>query len=379
MAITEKNTVLVLGAGATAPFGFPLGSTLISDIAEQLQQEIRSIRDADDYGGNQLRHKLMHAARSPDGFNRFPIHGATAQRHISEDRRDLNAEAMNQDLGRIQSLADLLNNQTSETIDDFIVENPSFSDLTKVAIAADFISRSYSLEDGALRLKNFEARYWTTANGDRKRNWVHLLINIVRHGIRSGNVTKENKVQIITFNYDTVLELVLSKQFGNTESDYSSYTDYISIQHVHGECGILEDICKHPAKVCLDWASNINVVNERNVPEKVKKSRRFARDLARTAAELYFCGFSFSGPNCRLLGLDSPLGNSRERTISYCNYDGNVGIRKSVEQFEELNPLAGIHINGAPTTYIEEASGTIGAPLEICDWFRLGYLGELPG
>jgi hypothetical protein len=379
MAITEKNTILVLGAGATAPFGFPLGSTLISDIAEQLQREIKSIQDANDYGGNQLRQKLMYAARSPDGFSRFPIHGATAQRHISKDRRDLDAEAMNQDLARIRSLADLLNNQTSETIDDFIVENPSFSDLTKIAIAADFISRSYSLEDGALRLKNFEARYWTTANGDRKRNWVHLLINIVRHGIRSGNVTKENKVQIITFNYDTVLELVLSKQFRNTESNYSSYTDYISIQHVHGECGTLEDICKHPAKTCLDWASNINVVNEQSVPDKVKMSREFARELTQLASELYFCGFSFSGPNCRLLGLDSPRNFTRERTISYCNYDGNVGIQKTVEKFKQHDLSSQVKIDGAPITHIEEASGTIGAPLEICDWFRLGYLGELPG
>lgn len=374
MAITDRNTVLVLGAGATAPFGYPLGSSLISNISDQISREVASIYGRDDFQGRELTRNLLSAAKSPVGFDRFPIHGAAARRHLHENQREFDVAPMNADLTRIKELQKLISNQTSETIDDFIVENPSYSDLTKIAIAADFIKRSYTLQDGALRAQPFEARYWKD-----ERNWIHLLINIVRHGIRSGIVTTDNKIEIVTFNYDTVLERVLAKQFSNTESQYTDYSDYISILHVHGKCGEISDIFPDPALTCSSWSKNINVVNEGDVPDIVQASRTTAKQKIRAASEIYFCGFSFSGPNCRLLDLANPTGGGRTRQISVCNYDGNIGVSKTVSSFrDEANP--GMAYGATQLfTKVDEASGTIEKPLGVSDWLKLGYLGELPG
>tara|TARA_R110002110_G_C13441379_1_gene716181 strand:- start:111 stop:1250 length:1140 start_codon:yes stop_codon:yes gene_type:complete len=379
MAITDRNTVLVLGAGATASFDYPLGSSLISNISDQISNEVASIYGRDDWGSNELRQNLLSASRSPDGFNRFPIHGAAARRHLHENKRDFEADPMNVDLERIKELQQLVSNQTSETIDDFIVENPSYSDLTKIAIAADFIKRSYKIENGALRAHAFEARYWKSEKTRREeRNWIHLLINIVRHGIRSGAVSADNKVEIVTFNYDTVLERVLAMQFSNTESRHPDYSDYISILHVHGKCGEISDIFPDPAQTCINWSEQINVVNEGSVPDSVMASRTIAKEKIRSAAEIYFCGFSFSGPNCRLIGLGEPTGEGRTRQISVCNYDGNVGVSKTVSGYRE-EPRPGASTKRPIFTRVEEASGTIDKPLGISDWLKLGYLGELPG
>ena len=207
-----------------------------------------------------------------------------------------------------------------------------------------------------------------------------MLINIIRHGIRAGTVSEENKVKIITFNYDKILEYVLEAQFSNTEASYPHYSDYVEIIHVHGECGKIDAPHKsNPAQICLEWAEGIHVVNEPEVPKNIKqkRKRKIAQGLVQSARELYFCGFSFSGPNCRLLKLDTPASQFPDRTITVCNYDGNVGISKSVKRYEN-SVNSGVNV-GRLTTHIEEEKGTPDSPLSVVDWLRLGHLGELPG
>ena len=136
---------------------------------------------------------------------------------------------------------------------------------------------------------------------------------------------------------------------------------------MHGECGDLNDVLSSPAETCLQWAKGIHVVNEPDVPEDIEKKRAEAKTIIKSARELYFCGFSFSGPNCRLLGLDSSYEGGGTRLISYCNYDGNVGIKKTVEKYKRRKQD------------VVEAPGSVDKPLGVSDWIKQGQLGELPG
>ena len=67
---------------------------------------------------------------------------------------------------------------------------------------------------------------------------MHLLINIAREGVRTEAINFENKIKIVTFNYDMVLEYILEKQFSNVSNDLipegNDWADYIEIAHVHG-------------------------------------------------------------------------------------------------------------------------------------------------
>lgn len=392
MAITDQNTVLVLGAGVSVPFGLPLGGQLIEQIAKSLANEHSIIFKDDDRYINHSQSRLMSAVYDPKQFQSTPIYGTALLEYYDPYFSRLTDEAQNE-IDKLYTFSQLLSNQTSETIDDFIVENPDYSRLAKIAIASVFMKLCYFFNDNNTEPKAFHTReYPKNTNNQSNRNWVHLLINIVRQGIRTEFVNQNNKVKIITFNYDMILEYILDKQFSNTQAGYNNWRDYIEIIHVHGQCGSLTKYTDLPQRTCLKWAEGIHVVNETNVPEHIEQARDMAHDLISTAKELYFCGFSFAGPNCRLLGLDKLIANHKSALISVCNYDGNVGISRILQSIEK-NSKAKITISSPDepagrirlaktfdTCFsVDEAKGEFDRPMTVVDWLRLGYLGELPG
>lgn len=375
MAITDEDTILVLGAGVSAPFGLPLGGHLITSIAEQLELELTELHKEASFPGDAQR-KLVDAARYNDAFLRFPVLSAITHEHVNLETGDLNnLDEVKQQIDSAKRLVGLLNNQTSEAIDDFIVENPSYSHIAKIGIASSMFELCYDIAKLDVSPKSFSSRYVNS-----ERNWVHLLINIIRQGIRNGSVSKRNTIKIVTFNYDMILEHILEEQFSNTEAGYPRYTDFIEIIHVHGQCGPLKKEGVLPAKDCASWAHGIHVVNEQPVPQEVASNRSRANELIKHARALYFCGFSFSGPNCRLLGLGEPYYKLKNRAIHACNYDGNIGISMKIEEYEHClvqNPNNSVLLEF--NTDIREAKGTPDRPLSVSDWLQLGYLGELPG
>lgn len=369
MSVTNRNSVLILGAGVSHPFGIPLGGELIDSIAAELKRENDLLfSSGDPYSA---RMKVTEAVRYNASFKRHMIHAAVASQYL--DGQSFDTDGFNRDLQRLRQLRELLTNQTSETIDDFIVENPSFSELAKIGIAATVFAKCYDIDDRAVKPKSFEGRL---TGPQRTRNWIHLLINIIRHGIRNGEVTEANKIQIITFNYDTLLEYVLEHQFQNTENKVGHFSKYVDISHVHGAFDLLEAGGSTPARTVLSWAKKIHVVNQSDMSDEVNIARLKAQEHIRRAANIYAVGFSFAGPNCRRIGLDK-LGDSRlpeapvSRVIHFCNYDGNAGLKAAVEKFERRGLTTEVRIN--------EAAGTVDRPLGVVDWIKSGNLGELPG
>ena len=349
---------------------------MIEVLRKAIGLELKQFRESGNLSSFTLQQKVQHSANTCGGFKTFPIIGALARTHVHDGQIDW--AAMDASLSDLKTLEGLLDGQTSETIDDFIVENPSYALHSKIGIASAFMKRCYDNDDRKLSVRTFQNRYCSTDRNPSNRNWIHLLINIVRQGIREHEVSAENKIKIITFNYDSILEYVLENQFSNTERRTAHYSNYIDIIHVHGQCGDLTDT-NLPAKTCLEWAQGIHVVNEPDVPENVQEAREKAAALVKHAEELYFCGFSFAGPNCRLLGLDSELSARSNRMISICNYDGNVGISKTVRKYEERYPKGSAVNKARCKTGIDEIAGTRSEPVGVSDWLKIGALGELPG
>ncbi|WP_162786360.1 hypothetical protein [Hyphomonas sp. CACIAM 19H1] len=334
-----------------------------------IQAGLSADRNFVDGTEGRLAYELERFVRSTFSSNsqfwRQPYFGAVLSRHWDSVNRTLDVGGINQDLRRLRNLCGLLLNQTSETIDDFIVENPSYSDVIKICIAVEIMKRTYDLQGEKISPKSLEVR----TVGAKQRNWIHLLINLIRHGIRSGTVSPENKIKIISFNYDGILEYVLDRQFENTESQYDHYTNYIDIVHPHGQCGNLNvDAISSPFQL-TEWASGISVVNERNVGNAaVLKARKDARGWVKTADTIYAAGFAFSGPNCDLIGLrnTSRINVAPERSLHYCNYDGSIGVTLSADRCDAIANR--FHTNG-----------TSEKPISVEDWILSGHLGEMPG
>lgn len=394
MAITDDNSVLILGAGASVLFEMPLGGQLMEAIRLQIDSERRKLqevasRNFDRTFGSYLR----NAVQRNEGIFSVPIHAAVYLKYSDGHR---NEEVSNQNKN-LEEMLILLSNQTSETIDDFIVENPSYAELTKICIASVFFKTLYKKAANSIVLKSLDHRSFqkrkrvgevgSVFTTDDERNWIHLLINIVRQGIRSGVVSETQKIKIITFNYDVILEKVLEKQFANSEMmNGKNWVDFFEIIHPHGKCNPLPNLTDNAAELIVEWANGIYVIQEhaQNVPKNILNDRELAKNIVKQSHEVYAAGFSFAAPNCRMLGLQEPWNNIKmsnvdggfNRHFRFCNYDGNYGISRSVKAFESNKNSRG---TSWTINVVDEQAGTTEKPLSIANWIRMGVLGELPG
>lgn len=371
MTIVHSNSVAILGAGVSEPFGMPLGGQLIDLIANQIEAETKEACSPDLAGRPGFDPHTVVDWCTPERWYRHPMYGTAIRTAMSGG--SLQHEDGIRVHKQLQDLLRLLKNQTAETIDAFIAENPKSGALAKLMLAAMMLRSSYDPpkagSGGPLKARPFSARVLTCEHRPRinglaptERNWIHLLINLIRHAIDEHRVSSGNKIKLITFNYDTVLERVLIDQFSNREEPLGSYTDYIEIQHVHGQVGTIEDSCQDPGLVAAEWAKGICVVKDTQPCEEIANARRRARELISAAQTIYAIGFAFAGPNCRLLGLDKQPRNHL-RTIKYCNYDGNRGIEEAVKKY---------------TQHPDPVAGDWSRPLSVTDYIKAGHLGEPP-
>lgn len=378
MSIIDEDAVLVLGAGCSAPFFFPLGADLIDALRKQIYNERTLFQSTEIMRPGPWNRYYESLSATLSGFNKSPIRGAVASQWKLADGHGFQGRELNEDLELLSKIEDLLEDQTSETIDDFIVENPAAARLVKIGIATQLFMCSYHYDNNQEKFSPLQFQRRSVWNS-KERNWVHLLINIVRQGIRSKIVSGQNKVKIVTFNYDGVLERILDAQFSNTEAGYDDWRSFVDIMHVHGYCGNIDDHVTDPAKTCVEWASNISVVNEQDTPQALQGVRQNARSAIRNARKIYAAGFAFSRPNLELLALNTL--NPSGLKISFCNWDGNAGLRNAVGRL--ANDLEARRPGGARREQVlvkmEEASGKRGEELSVSDWFKAGYAGDLPG
>lgn len=383
MSITDEGSVLILGAGASEPFGLPLGARLIDLIADQIRAERRDLTRQNDFDGRTIEYnRIWGWANSASSWYEHPLHPSVyfANWRAPSDRHSPDAAALA--VRELESLLQLLQGQTAETIDAFIAENPTAAKNTKIAVASILLKSCYkpdANDRNVLRCKPFDGRELQVAHRnagsppeDRKwksteRNWAHLLINLVRHAItedaKNSPPKFKHKIRVITFNYDPVLEYILQEQFSNREMPLPHYSEYLDIVHVHGKFDDLKKEVRDPGQVALDWAQKISVVNDEDTTSEVSSAREIAKRWIRESRTVYCVGFAFSGPNCRLLGL--PFDTAVDRKLVYCNWDGNVGIDASVERY---------CYQFARSKY----SGDWQRPKGVIDFIQAGYLGEPP-
>lgn len=369
MSIVEPGSVLILGAGSSADFGLPLGGQIIDTIKDvTTERELRTGQYSGEYSKlpSQWSHTLC--LRPKEGLLN-PI-GAILNYQYLVGRQNFTQDELYAKRLEALEFGNALNHQTSDTIDDFISLNPKFALIAKQCIAAVFAGKIFSCDEHGTRV--FPNAFVGRLCADKKtRNWIHLLINIARHHYR-GTPPKE-KIKIITFNYDGILEHVLAKQFSNVEEEFGAYTDYFEIIHPHGCCGEIQDTYNDLWKSMTEWANNIWVVNEplAHLPKVVTDARERAKELIAGSKHIYAAGFAFSRPNCKLLGLDK-----KDRVkITYHNFNNDIGMDLAVEAIAERWVLKA----GEYPKWIRKGAGSEGRLLPIANWIRAGYLGEMPG
>lgn len=244
-------TVLILGAGASNPYGFPLGLGLRNRICEILGTpgvtiEAGWIRDA--------------------GY----------------------------DLGQLMEFGQALQHSAYTSVDWFLEDNPQFKEVGRASIAATLIP-----------FENPGRLFPPQAPDD---NWYELLVNILDS---PPGAFIENRLSIVTFNYDRSLEYyllrVLETRRGSLEQANEELRS-LDVIHVHGALGDLTPMVSggreyspelEPAAIRAA-ADRIVVAGE--VPEEAEEFVVAARMLE-DGERIVFLGFGFHPPSVRRLAV----------------------------------------------------------------------------
>lgn len=311
----KKPTVIILGAGASAPFGFPLGDQLRRDLISGIQQL---------KGENALE---GYSASNAVQFIRNPFL-ALASYASSPLAKHLLPEALQNQvfLKKLLDLESKLFDHPAVTIDQFIGVNPSFQFIGKVLLSMQIMLKMYR----EVNSNNYILKTFGEHDFGSRLNWYGQLVNHLQKGAESGIAAlKGNKLQIITFNYDQSLERALRSLLGLSENHQGAdYREVLEIFHVNGTPETLPDQISNAGEFIFECAQNFHLVAE-DVESGLEQTRAKARSAIANAASIYVMGFHFDQENVNIISLQGAPNKER----IYClNFDGNAGVAQRIRQ-----------------------------------------------
>lgn len=229
----NKNTVLILGAGSSREVGFPLGKQLIQEIYALIKGQSKGCR------------KNAGGSIKDAGLDNTKLLGRLLD--IAGEKKDHEQPYGVEDF---ENFARDLWNSRLPSIDDFLFHRPEYSLIGKICIL--FVLSDY---EDAKRFQPFsQIQGGTFVPGHQPPcewkypscGWYEYLFHCLREGT-SGDFEKikQNKLSIITFNYDRSLEhflfTALQAIYGIqlNEGDIAEFFKRIPVKHVYGELGIL--------------------------------------------------------------------------------------------------------------------------------------------
>lgn len=239
----KENTVLILGAGASKPYGFPLGSELRDDVIK-------------------AKVSTMWAYALLAGMN------------IERDYYD----------GFINDLA----TSGCPSVDEFLENRSKWLDVGKLATAYNLLIYE---RDASLFPPNQPKDHWYQSL------WLKL-------SAPSWNKFKENKIKIITFNYDRSLEHYLFAVLSNNyKIGMKKVAKALPIIHVHGDLGTYEYSVfgrEITGEVIKTGAESIKIVHE---SDSSSKEFMLADRILCEAKKILFIGFGYHSSNMKKLSI----------------------------------------------------------------------------
>lgn len=246
-----KPTVLVLGAGASAPYGFPVASELKQKICEAFAQDSVAIRLL--HEGSQISTSMFFEFR--EAFRK----------------------------------------SGQPSVDAFLEHRPEFIEVGKLAIA--YCLMPYESEETLFG-----------GEGTRGGDWYQYLSTKLNASFEKFG---DNRLSVITFNYDRSLEhylfVTLQNTHGRSDDDCADALRKIPIIHVYGQ------LSRHPYpdKLARPYsperdrykyvgyaAGGITLLHDKIQPEI-----EAARQMLKAAERVCFLGFGYHQLNLEKLTL----------------------------------------------------------------------------
>lgn len=286
-----QQTLFILGAGASFPYGYPTGLGLRENICLNTYNRIQ---------------KYTQKLDRPGGMEAYNL------------------------LEKSKKFVEVFSKSQNESIDLFLARNKEFSEVGKVAIALELVYRESK----------------STFTEGMKCHWYrHLFGEMTKHLISPDSFRdiEKNKVSFITFNYDRSLEHFLCDAFAHSfysakEEDIIRCLSAIPIIHTYG---VLDKLPWQQGKRAyggayeftdiLKMKDNIKTIYERN-----KSGNEDIKGLISEAQRIFILGFGFGPENVEILGIKT---KSLQNTVVYGTALGatELEIRKIKSSFEISN------------------------------------------
>lgn len=258
----KERTVFILGAGASAPYGYPVGKDLRKEIISQ-------------YLGDCQRYLERNKPN-----NRLRAHGVADAKHFAE----------------------MFDKSGTESIDLFLAINPEFMQDGKRAIIFRILI--------AERRSRFRE-----AMEDPNQDWYSYLLKKLTEGLTKKDAYKhfcENNVAFITFNYDRSLEHFLYEALVNrfNEIDRGEIRKQIGelpIIHIFGQVAGL-DWQDMPSKI--EYGRDVGLIDVEKLIDNLQivyeegqegKDVVEARMLIADAERIFFLGIGYAEENLKVL------------------------------------------------------------------------------
>jgi hypothetical protein len=291
-----RDTVIIVGAGGSVEYGFPSGVEIMNDLLKENQtnqfssyNKYKNLLDApfDTFLRSEgLGHYRQSAVRL-----------FTKAKEMTADSIDLNA--------------------------DFDAET---SKLAKVYAVRKILRGAYRLDNTSDEFQKLRlSKNWCASRDGADLHWISQLFNKWVDGCHNVEQLRRNKLRIVTFNYDTVIEDAFLHLLQTNPKYQGAAKDLLpKVYHVHGRFPEL------PETLDANWleqtADKIRFVQD---TEQLMDSYSGDVDLlnAQQAVEraqlIFLAGFDAHQRNCSLIEI-----NKASADLVALNFDGNPRLRK---------------------------------------------------
>ncbi len=261
----SNGIVFILGAGASVPYGYPIGSQLRDDICLNFKKDMTGHKESSggDYG---------------------PL-------------KDL--------IQLVDDFVERFQNSRIRSIDKWLSLNEGYKDIGKLAIVNAIVKRENR------RQLMFEGR-------DKSFDWFSVLFNEMMVGVAMPHHFSYREVCFITFNYDRVFEHLFFESFRNTFPSISLEEMNrillpIHIFHIYGyvdEPPWKKEDHKYGDSYTLKYLDEarkrIKTVGE-SIADYTKPFRSQVDLFLRSARKIFFLGFGYHPQNLRDVGNTKAL------------------------------------------------------------------------
>lgn len=385
----QKQTLLILGAGASKPYGFPLGEELINEIIKHIRHDSVFFPYTNENKSKILNNlelnlneyeilrkkidthiflkalrKLQNSKSSSQSYDQI----IASTNHMIDNRIYKFPETNDTNFIRIQLnqikelkyLANALEDIDPTSIDSFLRDHPEHALAGRLMIFYHLIDLH---DNKKFRKHIFLDSKSANINYQTSDNWYRHLLNDIKSGCRTPADILKNNLSIITFNYDVSLDYYLQEKLTHTsffKSHTNEFLDNLKINHVYGSLcdpnnieefhnirknhsslierdiinlhhllyGYLESTHENPRLKLIGERENIDT---QQIIEKIKN-----------AEKIIFLGFGFDANNLNLLGFNKPLAGY-DSTFLLSKNMGGIPSTKKICYLDFEGKMQGLH------------------------------------